>query len=103
MYGGFSYTEDLSQFLEKVLSLLETGGVFYTLVQGVHLEDGKDKPDNSYQTELVDAAGRDVESVLLAEADHLRKSRLRVEDRLERAHRVDQQSARFAATSPSRA
>jgi SAM-dependent methyltransferase len=60
VYGGFSYTEDLSQFLEKVLSLLETGGVFYTLVQGVHLEDGKDKPDNSYQTELVDAAGRDV-------------------------------------------
>ena len=60
VYGGFSYIEDLSQFLENVLSLLETGGVFYTLVQGVHLEDGKDKPDNSYQTELVDAAGRDV-------------------------------------------
>ena len=33
VYGGFSYTEDLSQFLEKVLSLLETGGVFYTIVQ----------------------------------------------------------------------
>ena len=60
VYGGFSYTQDLSQFMEKVLSLLETGGVFYTLVQSVHLEDGKDKPDSSYQTELVDAAGRDV-------------------------------------------
>ena len=60
VYGGFSYTEDLSQFLEKVLSLLETGGVFYTMVQSVHLEDGKDKLNSSYQTELVDAAGRDV-------------------------------------------
>jgi SAM-dependent methyltransferase len=60
VYGGFSYTEDLSQFVDKVLSLLETGGVFYTMVQGVHLEDGKDKPDSWYQTELVDAAGRDV-------------------------------------------
>jgi len=59
VYGGFSYTEDLSQFLEKVLSLLQTGGAFYTLVQGVHLEDGKDKPDSLYQTELVDAAGHD--------------------------------------------
>ena len=58
--GGFSYTEDLSQFLEKVLSLLEVGGVFYTIVQSVHLEDGKDKPTTWYQTELVDAAGRDV-------------------------------------------
>ena len=60
VYGGFSYTEDLSRFLEKVLSLLEVGGVFYTMVQSVHLEDGKDKPSTSYQTELVDAAGRDV-------------------------------------------
>jgi hypothetical protein len=60
VYGGFSYTEDLSVFLGKVLSLLETGGVFYTLVQSVHLEDGKDKPNTWYLTELVDAAGRDV-------------------------------------------
>ncbi len=60
VYGGFSYTEALSQFLEKVLSLLEIGGVFYTMVQSVHLEDGKDKPSTWYLTELVDAAGRDV-------------------------------------------
>ena len=60
VYGGFSYTEDLSLFLGKVLSLLDTGGVFYTLVQGVHLEDGKDKPNTWYLTEVVDAAGRDV-------------------------------------------
>jgi hypothetical protein len=60
VYGGFSYTEHLSVFMEKVLSLLEIGGVFYTLVQSVHLEDGKDKPTTWYLTELVDAAGRDV-------------------------------------------
>ena len=60
VYGGFSYTEDLSQFLEKVLGLLDIGGVFYTMVQSVHLEDGKDKPSTWYLTELVDAAGRDM-------------------------------------------
>ena len=60
VYGGFSYTEDLSQFLEKVLSLLEIDGVFYTMVQNVHLEGGKDKPNTGYQTELMDAGGRDV-------------------------------------------
>jgi SAM-dependent methyltransferase len=60
VYGGFSYTEDLSRFLEKVLSLLETGGTFYTVVQDVHLEDGKDKLNSGYLTELVDAAGHDV-------------------------------------------
>jgi len=60
VYGGFSYTEDLSQFLEKVLDVLEIGGVFYTMVQSVHLEDGKDNSKTWYLTELVDAAGRDV-------------------------------------------
>jgi hypothetical protein len=60
VYGGFSYTEDLSQFVEKVLSLLEIHGVFYTMVQRVHLQHGSDKPGIRYETELVDAAGRDV-------------------------------------------
>jgi SAM-dependent methyltransferase len=60
VYGGFSYTEDLSGFMERALRLLEIGGGFYTLVQGVHLQNGKDKTGISYQTELVDAAGRDV-------------------------------------------
>jgi SAM-dependent methyltransferase len=59
VFGGFSYTENLSQFVDRVLSLLEVGGVFYTIVQSVHLEDGKDKPTTWYLTELVDAAGRD--------------------------------------------
>jgi len=60
VYGGFSYTETLSEFVERVLSLLEVGGAFYTVAQGVRLEDGKDKPDTRYLTELADAAGRDV-------------------------------------------
>jgi hypothetical protein len=57
VFGGFSYSEDLSQFVDTVLNLLEVGGVFYTVVQSVHLEDGKDKPSTWYLTELVDAAG----------------------------------------------
>jgi SAM-dependent methyltransferase len=60
VYGGFSYTEDLSQFLEKVLSLLEIDGVFYTMVQSVDLEGGKDKSSMSYLTELVDATERNL-------------------------------------------
>jgi SAM-dependent methyltransferase len=58
VYGGFSYTESLSQFVDKVLSLLEVGGAFYTLVPGVHLEHAKDKLGILYLTELEDADGR---------------------------------------------
>ena len=60
VYGGFTYTEDLSQFVDKVLSFLEVGGSFYTLATGVHLEDGKDKLGTLYLTELEDAFGRAV-------------------------------------------
>jgi SAM-dependent methyltransferase len=58
LYGGFSYTEDLSQFVDKVLSLLDLGGAFYSLLPGVHLEHAKDKLGILYLTELEDAAGR---------------------------------------------
>jgi SAM-dependent methyltransferase len=58
VYGGFTYTEDLSQFVDKVLSLLEVGGGFYTLVPGVHLENSKDKLGILYLTELEAATGR---------------------------------------------
>ena len=58
VFGGFTYTEDLSRFVDKVLSLLEVGGVFYTLVPGVHLADGTDKLGVLYLTELENAAGR---------------------------------------------
>jgi SAM-dependent methyltransferase len=58
VFGGFSYTEDLSRFVGKVLSLLEVGGIFYTVAPGVHLENAKDKLGILYLTELEDAAGR---------------------------------------------
>ena len=58
VFGGFSYTEDLSQFIDKVLSLLDVGGAFYSLLPGVHLENGKNKLGILYLTELEDAAGR---------------------------------------------
>jgi SAM-dependent methyltransferase len=57
VFGGFTYTADLSRFVDKVLSLLDVGGGFYTLVPGVHLEGG-DKLGTWYLTELEDAAGR---------------------------------------------
>lgn len=60
VYGGFSYTEHLSQFLERVLDVLAVNGSFYTMVQSVHLQDGKDNPKTWYLTELVDTQGRDV-------------------------------------------
>ena len=60
VYGGFTYTENLSRFVEKVLSLLEIGGAFYTVLPAVHLEDGSDKLGTWYKTELVDAASRPV-------------------------------------------
>jgi SAM-dependent methyltransferase len=60
VYGGFTYTEDLSRFVDKMLRLLEVGGSFYTLATGVHLEDGKDRLGTLYLTELEDAFGREV-------------------------------------------
>jgi hypothetical protein len=50
----------LFQFVDKVLSLLEVGGGFYTLVPGVHLADGKDKLGILYLTELEDVGSRPV-------------------------------------------
>ena len=60
VYGGFTYTENLSRFIEKALSLLEVGGAVYTVLPAVHLEDGADKLGAWYKTELVDAASRPV-------------------------------------------
>ncbi len=60
VYGGFTYTENLSRFVEKVLDLLEIGGSFYSVLSSVHLENGKNKLGTWYRTELVDAASRPV-------------------------------------------
>ncbi|HEY1232232.1 MAG TPA: class I SAM-dependent methyltransferase [Candidatus Binatia bacterium] len=60
VYGGFTYTENLSGFIEKALSLLEIGGALYTVLPAVHLEDGTDKLGTWYKTELVDATSRPI-------------------------------------------
>ena len=42
--GGFSYTTNLSLFMEKVLGFLEVNGSFHTLLQDVHSEAGTNGP-----------------------------------------------------------
>jgi SAM-dependent methyltransferase len=71
VFGGLTYTENLSLFVDKVLGLLEVGGGFYALLPGVHLENGQDRFaaldqtklfGSMYLTELKDAAGADVKA-----------------------------------------
>jgi len=42
--GGFSYTSDLSRFVQSVLRFLEPDGSFLTVLQDVELEQGANKP-----------------------------------------------------------
>lgn len=61
--GGFSYTETLSRFLEKVLGSLEVNGSFYTVLQDVGSDSGGNKPhypDARFLTEITDADGSPV-------------------------------------------
>jgi hypothetical protein len=63
MIGGFSYTENLSLYMEKVLSLLEVGGSFYAVLQDVHSEEGSNMPyytGSPYLTEIRNAGGAEV-------------------------------------------
>lgn len=58
--GGFSYTVDLSRFMEKVLGLLELNGSFFTLLQDVHAEDGSNEPyykGSPFLTEITNPDG----------------------------------------------
>jgi len=61
--GGFSYTGNLSRFVEKVLGFLELNGSFYTLLQDVHTEDGTNKPyyaGSPFLTEIANAGRSEV-------------------------------------------
>jgi len=61
--GGFSYTTNLSLFMEKVLGFLDVNGSFYTLLQDVHSEDGKNRPHYEgapYLTELTNPDGSEL-------------------------------------------
>ena len=63
MLGGFSYTQDLTLFMEKTLGFLETKGTFYTVLQDVQAENGSNKPfypNASYLTEIKKADGSDM-------------------------------------------
>jgi hypothetical protein len=58
--GGFSYTENLSGFMEKSLSLLQVNGSFYSVLQDVHSEAGSNKPHyagSPFLTELINDDG----------------------------------------------
>ena len=63
MMGGFSYTSDLSRFMETVLDLLEVNGSFFTVLQDIHREDGTNKPfypGAPFLTEIADADGSEL-------------------------------------------
>lgn len=61
--GGFSYTENLSLFMEKVLSLLTVNGTFYTVAQDVRNEAGSNKPHYAgepFLSQIKNAVGDDI-------------------------------------------
>jgi hypothetical protein len=61
--GGFSYTANLSLFMEKALGLLELNGSFFTVLQDVHREDGTNSPfypGSPFLTEIVNADGSEL-------------------------------------------
>lgn len=58
--GGFSYTTDLTLFMEKVIGMLALDGSFFTVLQDVHSEVGANPPyyeKAPYLTELKNADG----------------------------------------------
>lgn len=61
--GGFSYAQRLAVFMERVLSLLEVNGNFYTLLQDVRDESGTIRPhypDSPFLTEITNTDGSPV-------------------------------------------
>ena len=61
--GGFSYSANLSLFMEKVLELLELNGSFFTVLQDVNSQDGGNKafyPGASFLTEISKADDSEV-------------------------------------------
>jgi hypothetical protein len=61
--GGFSYTENLSLFMEKVLGFLELNGSFYSVLQDVQTEDGTNRPfypGSPFLTEITTGDGSEM-------------------------------------------
>src|SRR5262245_37792698 len=60
LIGGFSYSVNLSVFMEKTLGFLEVNGSFFTVLQDVHSEDGSNRPHYKgapYLTEILKPDG----------------------------------------------
>lgn len=63
VYGGFSYTANLSLFMEQVLAMLEIDGSFYTVLIDVHPDDWPQRTAASrapFQTGIISATGAEV-------------------------------------------
>jgi hypothetical protein len=63
MIGGFSYTDNLSRFMEKVMGLLEVNGSFFTVLQDVQSEAGTNRPfynGSPFLTEIVNRDGSEM-------------------------------------------
>ena len=61
--GGFSYSEDLSLFVQKVMSFLHVNGSFYTVLQDVQWENGQNRPHYAgapFLTTIQDADGSEM-------------------------------------------
>lgn len=61
--GAFSYTRFMSVFMEKALGLLAVNGTFYTVLQDVQSESGKNRPfypPSPFLTELVSRDGSEL-------------------------------------------
>jgi SAM-dependent methyltransferase len=61
--GGFSYTDNLSRFMEHALSALAVNGTFFTVLQDIHREDGANRPfyaGSPYLTEIVKTDGSEM-------------------------------------------
>ena len=61
--GGFSYTRDLSLFMENVLTFLDLNGIFFSLLLDVLPENGANRalyPDTLFLTEIANADDSDV-------------------------------------------
>jgi len=63
VYGGFSYTANLSLFMEQVLTVLEVNGSFYTVLIDVNPEHWPVRPTAArapFQTGIISASGAEV-------------------------------------------
>ena len=63
MFGGFSYSDQLSMFMEKVLDLLQVNGSFYSVLQDVSTERGGNQPyyaGSPFLTRLTQADGSEL-------------------------------------------